>query len=151
MKPKIETLREKKLVGKRLKMSFARNRTAELWRVFMPRRNEIKNRIGTDLYSIEVYAPLFWNNFTPDSEFEKWAVIEVADFDGIPDDMEAIQIPSGLYAVFVHRGPASTGPKTYGYIFETWLPDSNFSLDNRPHFAVMGQICWTIYFIKAEI
>jgi AraC family transcriptional regulator len=139
MQPRIETLKGKKLVGKRIKMSFSDNKTFELWRDFMPKRTEIKNNVGSGLYSIEVYAPLFFNNFNPKTEFDKWAAIEVTDFNTVPDKMETITLPSGLYAVFLHNGPASTGPKTYQYIFGTWLPNSDFLLDNRPHFAVMGE------------
>jgi AraC family transcriptional regulator len=145
MKPRIETLAEKKLIGKRMIMSFADNKTFELWRSFMPRRREIRNNVGPELYSIEVYAPSYWNNFDPDAEFdpnvefEKWAAVEVTDSQTIPDGMETLTIPGGRYAVFVHKGPASTGSKTYEYIFRTWLPNSDFLVDNRPHFALMGQ------------
>jgi AraC family transcriptional regulator len=62
MKPEIKTLTEKKLIGKRIIMSFTKNKTYELWRNFMPRRKEIQNNIGTELYSIEVYAPFYFNN-----------------------------------------------------------------------------------------
>ena len=104
----------------------------------MPRRKEIRNNVSADLFSVEVYPPLFWNSFSPKATFEKWAAIEVADFTAIPEGMETMTLPEGLYAVFVHKGPASAAPETYRYIFENWLPDSDFSLDNRPHFAVMG-------------
>jgi AraC family transcriptional regulator len=43
MKPRIEISNEKKLVGKRLTMNFADYKVTELWKSFMPRRNEIKN------------------------------------------------------------------------------------------------------------
>jgi AraC family transcriptional regulator len=139
MEPRIETFTGKRYVGKRIIMSFYDNRTVELWKNFMPRRREIENNIGTDLYSIEVYTPQFFDNFNVSAEFEKWAAIEVTDFRTIPDEMETITLPDGLYAVFVHKGPASSGPETYQYIFGTWLPNSGFLLDNRPHFALMGQ------------
>jgi len=138
MVPIIETLGEKKFIGKRLRMSFTNNKTHELWRSFMPRRKEIQNIIGSELYSIEVYPPNFYNNFNPEAEFEKWAAVEVTDFQTIPDNMETIISPEGLYAVFIHKGAASEGPKTYQHIFAIWLPNSEFQLDNRPHFAVMG-------------
>jgi AraC family transcriptional regulator len=138
MQPRIETLTERKLVGKRMTMSFSNNKTFELWRSFMPRRKEIRNSVGTDLYSIEVYAPSYWDSFNPDAEFEKWAAVQVTDYETIPNDMDTITLPDGHYAVFVHKGPASAAPKTYGYIFATWLPNSGFILDNRPHFALMG-------------
>jgi len=139
MEPRIELLAEKKLIGMRVQMSFANNKTTGLWSGFMPRRKEIKNNTGTELYSAELYPPTFFYEFNPVAEFEKWAAIEVTDFEMIPEGMETIIFPAGLYAVFLHKGPASKGPDTYRYIFETWLPGSNFDLDQRPHFAVMGE------------
>jgi AraC family transcriptional regulator len=105
----------------------------------MPRQKTITNNIGLELYSVEIYQPNFFNNFDPAAVFEKWAAVEVKNFDVVPDHMESLIIPSGLYAVFVHKGPASEGPKTYQYILGTWLPKAEFLLDNRPHFALMGE------------
>ena len=139
MEPGIEILTEKKLVGKHIEMSFSNNKTGELWRSFMPKRREIGNTIGTELYSIEVYGNHFFSNFNLETEFEKWAAVEVTDFETVPEEMETITLPCGLYAVFLHKGAASEGPETYQYIFETWLPESDFILDDRPHFAVMGE------------
>lgn len=138
MEPRIETLREKKLIGKCIKMSFSINRTFELWRSFMPRRKEIKNNISSDLYSVEAYEPGFFDNFKPEREFDKWAAIEVTDFNSVPDGMETMVLPGGLYAVFWHKGPDSAVTKLYQYILFTWLANSGYLLDNRPHFALMG-------------
>ena len=139
MEPRIETLPEKKFIGKRIKMSFSDNKTRELWSSFMPRRREIKNNIGSELYSIEVYEPLYFNNFNPEKEFDKWAAVEVIDFETVPDDMETLTSPGGLYTVFIYKGSADKASETYRYIFGTWLPASDFLLDVRPHFAVMGE------------
>lgn len=139
MDPRIETLSEKNLAGMSRKMSFTENSTSKLWQEFMPRRKEIKNFIPDNLYSVEIYPPGFYDHFSPDAEFLKWAAVEVAGINSLPDGMESFTIPSGLYAVFIHRGPASLGPKTYGFIFRIWLPGSEFLLDNRPHFALMGE------------
>lgn len=136
---RIQTLQGKKLIGKKIRMSFIDNKTRELWQSFMPRRKEIKNQLGEELYSLEVYDSSFFDNFNPSNEFDKWAGIEVTDFNAIPDEMEMIILPTGLYAVFLHKGPASQGERTYRYIFETWLPDSDYNLNHRPHFAVMGE------------
>jgi AraC family transcriptional regulator len=139
MEPRIETLTEKKLIGKRLTMSLSDNKTRELWQSFMQRRKEIKNNIGTGLYSMQVFDPSYFKNFNPNTKFEKWATIEVTDFNTVPDVMETITLPSGLYAVFLHKGAASTGPKTFQYIFGTWLPGSDYVLDKRPHFEILGE------------
>jgi AraC family transcriptional regulator len=139
MMPGIKTINEKKLIGKRIKMSFSNNKTFELWRSFMPRKKEIKNQAGSDLYSVEVYGPLYFESFNPEREFEKWAAIQVTDFNSFPPDMETITLPGGLYGVFLYKGPASQGSKFYQYIFGTWLPNSEYLLDSRPHFALMGE------------
>ncbi len=136
---RIATLPEKKLVGNRMKMSFTHNTTGELWRSFMPIRNQISNPANTDLYSVEVYPPQFFNPFDPSALFEKWAAMDVEDFHAVPKEMEMITIPGGLYAVFLHKGPASAGSITYNYIFETWLQNASYLLDYRPHFALMGE------------
>lgn len=137
---RVETITEKKLAGKSKKMSFAHNTTKELWQGFMPQRKDIKDNVSTDLFSVEVYNnPLFFTHFNPSAEFTKWAAIEVTGFTHIPVGIETLILPTGLYAVFLHKGPVSNGPKTYEYIFRTWLPNSEYILDNRPHFALMGE------------
>jgi AraC family transcriptional regulator len=139
LQPRIENLKEKKLVGKRIQMSFSENKTFELWHSFMPRRKEITSMLGSDLFSVEVYPAGFYDQFNPATIFEKWAAVEVTDHSSVPDGMETITLPNGLYAVFLHQGPASEGPKTYQYIFGIWLSNSDYILDNRPHFALMGE------------
>ncbi|PSR57216.1 GyrI-like domain-containing protein [Adhaeribacter arboris] len=138
--PRIETIPEKKLVGKHLKMSLAANRTTELWQSFMPHRHQIKNRKNSDFISMQVYAPSFTlNNMNSHTEFEKWAALEVLHLNEVPDGMESFLLPGGLYAIFRHKGAASTGEKTFRYIFETWLPASEYELDTRPHFEILGE------------
>lgn len=134
-----ETLNPKKLVGLHVNMSFSENKTDELWRGFMPRRREIPNTIGNELYSLEIFPPGYFEHFNPMAAFEKWAAVEVSGYDGLPQGFETLFLTGGLYAVFQHKGPASAGPRTYRYIFEEWLPNSGYRLDHRPHFAVMGE------------
>lgn len=139
MEPRIEIFAGKKLVGKSVRMSLAENKTSSLWNWLMPRRKEIVNIDGADLYSVEQYDPGYFKRFDPVTEFTKWAAIPVTDLDSVPEGMEPLTIPEGLYAVFIHRGPASDGPRTYQYIYGTWLPQSDYQLDDRPHFALMGE------------
>jgi len=138
MNPKITINESKLLIGKRLQMSFAENKTFDLWRSFMPEHKQITSRIGNELFSVEVYPDGFYENFSHNNPFDKWAAVVVSDFDSVPDGMETLIILEGLYAVFIHKGPANEGPRTYGYIFQEWLPNSEYVLDSRPHLAVMG-------------
>jgi len=140
VKPRIETLTEKKLVGLRMRMTLAENKTSELWRSFMQRRKEITNNLNHEKISMQVYDPPFdVADFNLNTPFEKWATVEVADFNHVPNGMETFVLPGGLYAVFVHKGGPGTGPKTFQYIFGAWLPNSRYTLDDRPHFEVLGE------------
>ena len=81
MKPRIVELSDKKLVGHSLKMSLANNRTFNLWSGFMPLKRHITNAVGSDLYSVQVYEKFSdTENFNPDTEFEKWATVEVSEY-----------------------------------------------------------------------
>jgi AraC family transcriptional regulator len=137
MIPRIEKSTERKLIGIRLTMSLADNRTGQLWKSFMPRRSEIKNHVANDMISMQVYKSTHFTDFKLTNEFEKWATVEVANFDNVPNGMETFILTGGLYAVFDYKG-LSTDNSIFQYIFGTWLPGSDFNLDDRPHFEVLG-------------
>ena len=137
MLPRIETLVEKKLIGKRLTMSLAENKTGELWRSFMPGRRDISNNLTNDLISLQVYKPTHFEDFKPTNEFEKWATIEVTNFDNVPADMETFTLAGGFYAIFDYKG-LNTDYSIFQFIYATWLPGSEYDLDDRPHFEILG-------------
>ncbi|PQJ74475.1 GyrI-like domain-containing protein [Polaribacter gangjinensis] len=139
MQPSIIFLEEKKLVGKKLQMSLVSNKTAVLWESFMPHLSAIQNKVSNDLFSLQVYDKNYFEEFNPQKEFLKWALIEVTDFDNVPPSLETFVIPSGQYAVFIHKGDTKEFYKTSQYIYGTWLPNSNFVLDDRPHFEILGE------------
>ncbi len=124
--PRIETSPERKLVGKRLIMSFADYKVADLWKSFMPGRQEISNALTTDLISMAVYKATHFTNFMPTNTFEKWAAVQVEDFVDFPSEMESYVLESGLYAVFEYKG-LNTDSTIYNYIFGSWLPQSGLS------------------------
>jgi AraC family transcriptional regulator len=138
MEARIETLTERKLVGKRMKMTFADNQTPALWQSFMPRRKEIQHNVGDELYSLQVYPPSFFEQFNPHAEFEKWAAIQVTGVDSIPPEFEIFTLPAGLYAVFTYRGTSQAAAQTFQYIYGDWVPNSEYHLDDRPHFELLG-------------
>lgn len=138
MEPRIETRASTTLVGMRNRAATGGGGTAELWRRFMPERNEIGERVGADLISMRIFHRAPREPLTPATPFDEWAAVEVSVAEPVPSGMEFYVVPSGMYAVFCHRGPASTFPQTAHYIFATWLPSSSYELDTRPHLAVMG-------------
>ena len=136
LQPRIVELTRKKLVGKNLRMSLKDNRTADLWRSFMPVRTKIGNRVSPDLISMRVYdRPMVTVDMS--QEFDKWAAAEVTDFSDVPEGMESFELEGGLYAVFDYKG-SNTDNNIFIYIFRDWLPYSEYDLDERPQFEVLG-------------
>jgi AraC family transcriptional regulator len=138
MNPRIVQLKEKKLVGYHLKMSLTNNKTGQLWGQFGPKIRTIKNRMTEDKISMQIYDASYYQNFSPENEFEKWATVEVEDFDDIPNGLKSFTLEEGLYAVFDYKG-SSSDPSIFQYIFWKWLPSSAYNVDDRPHFEVLGE------------
>ncbi len=137
MKPRIEKLTAKKLIGHAVKMSLSNNRTGQLWGQFGPRIKEIQHKISADKISMQIYPPLYYQQFSSDTEFEKWATVEVSNFEHVPDGMKPFILKEGWYAVFDYKG-SSSDHSIFQYIFSKWLPNSNYLLDDRPQFEVLG-------------
>lgn len=139
MEVRIEKLPQKTFVGKSIRMSIVKNKTRDIWENFMKERAAITNNIGTDLYSIQIFDTFASiKTFTPQTEFTKWAAIEVSNPNTIPKGFALVTIEAGLYAVFIHKGLASEFQRTFQYIFSEWLPASIYELDHRPHFEILG-------------
>jgi AraC family transcriptional regulator len=138
--PRIVSLPSKKMIGVSMSMSYTNNKTPELWRSFMTQRKKIQNVVGKDLYSLQIYTPAFdIEKFNPDALYQKWALTEVSDFNYIPEGFEQFTLDAGTYAVFIHKGLPSDFAKTIDLIFYQWLPASDYALDDRPHFEVLGE------------
>ena len=124
----------KKMAGLRRIAAIRTNNQiiSELWPDFMKLRTLIKNQVSSDLFSIQIFNTSL---FDEESEFEKWAAVEVDDFGSIPENFDTLEMMGGLYAVFSHRGVASM--KTHNFIFKEWLPDSEYDFDKREQFEIM--------------
>ncbi|MBC5864560.1 GyrI-like domain-containing protein [Flavobacterium turcicum] len=136
----IITIPEKRCIGMRQDMSFAHYKAHEVWQRFMPRRNEIENRLGQHFLSVQMTDANFWSNFNPNTSFQKWAVAEVTDYSSLPEGMEIITIPSGLCAMFIYKGDGTDAPAFFESIFTDWLPNSDYQLAHRPHFELLGEM-----------
>lgn len=138
MLPTIKTLSPKKLISKSLMMNLIENKTAQLWQSFGPRIKEITNRVTNDKISLQIYPENYFKQFNPKTEFTKYACVEVTDYNDLPNDLETLDLEAGLYAVFNYKG-SSADKSIFQYIFSEWLPNSDFYLDHRPHFEVLGE------------
>lgn len=140
LEPTIKTIRARTLAGMSSETTLATDNPVILWQAFMPRLKELTTIVGNELYAVQVYdAGFVKGGFTADSVFHKWAAVEVSGHEELPDGMEQLIVPAGEYAVFIHKGPASAFATTANYIYREWLPNSNYTLDDRPHLQVMGE------------
>jgi AraC family transcriptional regulator len=137
--PEIVTHPAIQILGMRAQMSYAMYNATAVWQRFMPRRKEIKNSIGNDLYSIQVFGANYWKQFDPTVSFDKWVGVAVLNTDVIPLDMETLLIPAGLFVVFTFVGDETKAPAFFEQIYAHWLPNSIYDLDDRPHFEILGE------------
>ena len=71
--------------------------------------------------------------------FTEVAGAEVYAFDGLSTPFVAKVLYGGRYAVFTHRGTLRMLPKTFDYIFGTWLLTTKEELDRREDFELYDE------------
>ena len=138
MEPSITTFPESILVGIKATMSVANMQQPALWGRFMPQHGRINHRVGADFYSVSQYPDVdYFVNFSPTRSFVNWAAVAVRSVEQLPECMEALTIPAGQYAVFNFKGTAKEVGKLFQHVYGTWLPQSGYALEQRPHMAIM--------------
>ena len=136
-KPQINSISSKKLVGLSKEMSLINNKSFELFYNFAKQKEQI-NAVSSDIYEVIIYNKNYFKKFNPSNNFEKWVTLEVFDSESVPEGMNVLILEKELYAVFNYRGTMKDFGSFMNYIFTEWLPQSNYELDNRPHFQILG-------------
>ncbi|TNE70974.1 AraC family transcriptional regulator [bacterium] len=139
MEPIIKSISAKNILGKSVSTNLVTNKTPELWKSCIPFISGIQHRANSnELISAAIYPKDYYSSFSPINEFTKWAGAEVSSVENQPNELERLEIPDGLYAVFHYKGHPLKGASFFQYIFADWLPNSGYILDERPHFEVLG-------------
>ncbi|TJY32486.1 GyrI-like domain-containing protein [Pontimicrobium aquaticum] len=128
------------IIGMKANVSFntISEDTGKLARQFMPRLKAIKNRVYNNTLSLQNYNDFDYRKVAPTMTFEKWIGVEVDDFDEVPEGMETLTINSGNYIVIDFKGSMQAFVKQWNYLHAEWLPNSEYKLDNRPHFEKLN-------------
>ena len=87
---------------------------------------------------MQIYPDSYFDQFNPSAEYIKWAAVAVEDIEDQPKDMQSFLLEGGLYAVFEYKG-SSADNSIFQYIYSQWLPQSEYEIDNRPHFELLGE------------
>lgn len=141
MNPRLVKTEDILIIGMRAQMSFQNinEETGKLARQFMPRRKEVQNRVDSHTFSLQNYNHFDFKAFNPSLTFEKWVGVEISDASFVPEGMELLTIPAGNYLVFNYKGSAQGFPQFWQQLHGQWLPNSEFDLDNRPHFEKLPE------------
>lgn len=103
-----------------------------LWGFFFERIGEIKNRKDLSA-SYGVCVP------TGGMEFTYMAAVEVTSFDEVPEGMVTYTVPAQQYALFTHKGPASTIPEATKKIYGEWLPQTGYETLIAPELEIYDE------------
>lgn len=138
MEARIVKSKERKLIGLSQEMSLIDNGTFNLWKNFRGRSKEVLNRSSDDFISLQEYPIDYFKAFSPANRFVKWACVEVENLDFIPEKMDSLLVESSLFAVFNYKGTTQSAQAFFQNIYGEWIPNSDYNLDDRPHFEVLG-------------
>jgi AraC family transcriptional regulator len=129
---RFETLQAQQLSGLLVENPvFSNEETSQLWRGFRSRLKELSWQEGDDLFSVQVFS----ENQQGQIE-QRWAA---ARHEGkVPDGMQSLKLPAGLYAVFLYRGSRNGFEEFILDKFLNVIPSYSLQIDDRPHFQRMG-------------
>ena len=116
-----------KVVGMKIHTSIKENLIPQLWNDFIVRMDEL-NEVSVPNCSLGICLNETITEFDADSEFDYLACRVVKDDSVIPTGMEYREIPAQLVAVFTHFGSLEILSETYDYIYDKWLPESEYKL-----------------------
>lgn len=92
------------------------------WLEFNKRKSEIKNRLGKTSFGIAKSE----GKYNTENMMRYLAVVEVSEYEDIPEGFSTYTIPKTTYAAFENKGLGNTTVHTITYIYGTWLPQSKF-------------------------
>ncbi len=117
----------KRLVGMKVRttMQKAQFDCPSNWRTFGPRIVEIPACSGGGQGAYGVSLMLNEN------DFDYWAAVEASPQIAVPDGMETVDIPAGLYAKCAVANLEQLG-EAYMYVYGTWIREqAEYTLDEK--------------------
>ncbi len=111
-----------------------KNDLSEPWQHLIKNVTSIENRIIPEKY----YQVQFWLPDQDPSTMYFFIAVEVSKITDIPIQFTAKTLPEQTYLKFLHKGRANTVGLTYQWIYDTWLPDTEYRLPHLYNFEFCG-------------
>lgn len=115
------------VVGMKIRTSVDEGRIPKLWNDFIARMDELREIAVPDC-SLGICINETGSEFMQNSKFDYLVSKVVKDDNLVPSGMVSYEIPPQLVAVFTHEGSLDTLGETYDYIYNEWLPNSDYKL-----------------------
>jgi len=112
----------------------AQNDLSKPWSILTSNYSLIEDRIIPEKY----YQVQYWVSDQEPDLFYFFIALRVEKIEDIPIQFTAKIIPKQRYLKFQHRGRSNTVNNTYKYIYETFLPESEYSLPHSYNFEYYG-------------
>lgn len=103
------------------------NDLSKPWANLISNVKQIKNRIAPEKY----YQMQYWFADQEPDFFYFFIAAQVKEIKDIPIQFVAKTIPKQKYLKFLHKGKSNTVGTTYQYIYDSFLPETEYRL---PHF-----------------
>lgn len=102
------------------------------WRRLWPYLGSLKGQIGTVAYGVVCASGSA-------AKADYMCAFEVADFEGLPPELDCMRIPEQTYAVFSHDGHVSDLEKARQNILDKWCPQSGHQAASTPEIERYGE------------
>ena len=99
-----------------------RGEIPKLWAELWGREFEVENQVSLTPFGVSF-------GHGQGTNFRYGAGYEADPPANLPDGATVITLRAGTYAVFSRRAPISTLPALFDHIFQTWIPASDYALD----------------------
>lgn len=122
--PVFKTMPSMTIVGyKNIITEETRYLIQECWRLFNENASAFENLENPYPWGVSLMLA---------RNFEYMAGVQVTQTEKRPDGTDCVEVPEAEYAVFTQNGPLDHFPKTMDYIFNTWMPESEYRHTGTP-------------------
>jgi AraC family transcriptional regulator len=110
---------------------------AKEWGQFMNEVTGIRNKLTPERY----YQVQYWSEDQELGGLYFFIGTEVGNIDEVNPHFVIKTIPKGRYLRFIHKGVANKVGYTYKYIYNQYLPDTDYILSKPFNFELYGEKC----------
>lgn len=125
------TLEKSTFLGFPTETSLLEDQTALVFKQLMIWRKDSEEHRAQPVYDIKVYPEAYFSSFNPSRSFTKWAAVLQKDKMQV-EELQSYVVDKGLYLCFTCEGHVSA--QFFQELYSSWLPQSEYELDDRPHF-----------------